>query len=532
MQEPAILQPETFEKKADPTEQKPESKPEPVEKKPEPAEKKLKPSAIEDDDNIRSKSMKRASSTALPEELAALISTSDEKPPEVPDLPPVAQNVKSPSTPPAVPPKSPRMIARKPVAKNIPKPNLNTAVPENTTTNMQPCAPITAPAESNRQDPFNLVFKGQMPDSRRDPYSAVDGRGSPGPWISSNIHKTNNKTNSPDRRLKRNNSAKGFTSATPPQTRIMYPNDHKRNHSETSVPIMERSRPKMKEHGNVSKKRMSKQHASAEDISDHGGLPLGFPVSNARFLIPRSEIDKLKSQARGQAKRYEVLKHTDMKTLSLVSLLNLFGISRRKKLLTASKELRVLEERCEYLRTTYNSLRSGRRSLHTRMITYLKSPRLSKFSRESIVKQEEALSELDSSIDEWLSKWQRAESRRSHIRQKLLEHIAATLVLQTSSQKNCDRSSTIEETTPPRSPEEDDVASSLGSPNRRDVESIKIYADAEVCNLFADIERKMEMMVVPKVPNLTPPQEDTAEAIQLPNNPKQEVVDSAAIAAS
>lgn len=74
----------------------------------------------------------------------------------------------------------------------------------------------------------------------------------------------------------------------------------------------------MKENGNVFTKQMSKQHASAEDISDHG-FPVGFPVSDARFLIPRSELDRLQSQARGQAKRYEVLKHTDMKTLSLVS---------------------------------------------------------------------------------------------------------------------------------------------------------------------------------------------------------------------
>lgn len=153
------------------------------------------------------------------------------------------------------------------------------------------------------------------------------------------------------------------------------------------------------------------------------------------------------------------------------------------------------------------------------------------------MKQEEALSELDMSIDEWLSKWQCAETRRSRIRQKLLEHIAATLVLQTSTHKGSDSSSIAEEATPPRSPEEDDVASSpLGGPNRRDVESIKIYADAEVCNLFADIERKMEMMVVPKMakmPSLTPPQEDTAEATKAPEPPpKPEPVGSGAIAVS
>jgi hypothetical protein len=166
------------------------------------------------------------------------------------------------------------------------------------------------------------------------------------------------------------------------------------------------------------------------------------------------------------------------------------------------------------------------------MITYLKSPRLSKFSRESIVKQEEALSELDMSIDEWLSKWQRAETRRSRIRQKLLEHVAATLVLPTSSHKNYSSDTTLDESTPPRSPEENDVSSALGGVNRRDVESIKIYADAEVCNLFADIERKMEMMVVPKIPKLPPPREASPHTVKLPETPEQDAVSSGAVAVS
>lgn len=320
VQEPIILQPKTFGKTQEPAEQKPEPKSEPNEKKPETAEKRLEPSALEDDDNSRSKCTKRASSSVLPEDLAVLIATSDEKPPEVPDPSSITQDVKSPGTPPAVPPKSPRMIVRNPVSKNNPKPCLNTSIPGNTTKNMQPSAPITAPAESNRQDPFNLVFKGQKSDSRRDPHSAIDGRGSPSPWICSSVHRSNSKTKSPDRRLNRHNSTRAFAPAISSETRWMNPNDHKRNHSETSVPIMERSRPKMKGGSNVAKKRMSKQHASAEDIREQG-LPNGFPVSDARFLIPRSEMDRLQSQARGQAKRYEILKHSDMKTISLVSFL-------------------------------------------------------------------------------------------------------------------------------------------------------------------------------------------------------------------
>lgn len=93
------------------------------------------------------------------------------------------------------------------------------------------------------------------------------------------------------------------------------------------------------------------------------------------------------------------------------------------------KELYSLDERCEYLRQTLRNLSSGRRNLQDRICMYLHSPRLAQFSHESLLKQEEALSELNMSIDDWISRRERAENRRTRIRQKLLEHIAATLML-------------------------------------------------------------------------------------------------------
>ena len=120
---------------------------------------------------------------------------------------------------------------------------------------------------------------------------------------------------------------------------------------------------------------------------------------------------------------------------------------------------------------------------------YLKSPRLSKFSRESILKQEEALCELDKSIDEWITKLEYAENRRSRVRQKLLEHVAAALTLpsgKVSTPGGCYN----DEQTPPRSPEK------LDSPHSLDrQESIKIYAGSEVYTLLADIEHEIESMV-------------------------------------
>jgi hypothetical protein len=88
-----------------------------------------------------------------------------------------------------------------------------------------------------------------------------------------------------------------------------------------------------------------------------------------------------------------------------------------------------LDERTEYLRRTYHSLRAGRRNLHSRICQYLRSPRMAKFSHESMLKQEEALAELDASIDDWVNKLEQAENRRTRIRQKLLEHVAAAVTL-------------------------------------------------------------------------------------------------------
>lgn len=46
-----------------------------------------------------------------------------------------------------------------------------------------------------------------------------------------------------------------------------------------------------------------------------------------------------------------------------------------------------------------------------------------------MLKQEEALAELDASIDDWVAKLEQAENRRTRVRQKLLEHVAAAATL-------------------------------------------------------------------------------------------------------
>jgi hypothetical protein len=119
------------------------------------------------------------------------------------------------------------------------------------------------------------------------------------------------------------------------------------------------------------------------------------------------------------------------------------------------------------------------------MIAYLRRGETVIFSRESLLKQEEALAELDISIDEFFLKLEQAENRRLRLRQKLLEHVAAAIVLKPNARDP------VAETTPPRSPVKID---SPGRTERKETESIKIYADGHVLNLFADIEKAIGKM--------------------------------------
>jgi len=121
------------------------------------------------------------------------------------------------------------------------------------------------------------------------------------------------------------------------------------------------------------------------------------------------------------------------------------------------------------------------------MITYLKSRRMGNCPRDSILKQEEALAELDVSIDDWVSKLEAAEERRTRIRRILLEHIAAAVTLHTGARAE------IENQAPPISPEDDDDdEEDYISTERRDVQSIKIYADEGVAALLAEIEKEID----------------------------------------
>lgn len=156
------------------------------------------------------------------------------------------------------------------------------------------------------------------------------------------------------------------------------------------------------------------------------------------------------------------------------------------------QELSLLNERCTYLRRTHTSLRQGRNGLHARMLRYLRTPQTSQVFRQSIAKQVEALAELDLSIDDWVARLEQADSRRNRIQQKLVEHYAAASTLPTGSTAPLPPSAGVH--TPPRSPGKWEE---LYSKQRRDVQSIRIYADSGVAALLRAIEQEIDLVDAP-----------------------------------
>lgn len=154
-------------------------------------------------------------------------------------------------------------------------------------------------------------------------------------------------------------------------------------------------------------------------------------------------------------------------------------------------------------------------------MTHLQSPRLAHFSREATLKQEQTLSELDGSIDNWVLKLDRAENRRARIRQKLLEHVAAAMMLKGDASSSPKRDGDAnddkkradvapappkpvldtrtplvvpqqqqpEDGTPPLTP--DRPSTPPPRVHRNDIQSIRIYADANIYTLFPEMEQDM-----------------------------------------
>ncbi|KAL2178001.1 Up-regulated during septation-domain-containing protein [Thermothelomyces heterothallicus CBS 202.75] len=352
------------------------------------------------------------------------------------------------------------------------------------------------------------------------PVSApAENRGSPRPWEKPTTHPPT-----------------GTQKAVPPEPSSATPkvessdplqnhaHGHRRHQSESGS-IMDRGRPRKRSDagaalGTGPKRSVSKRSKSTERQAFER-LPKGWKADDAVNVLSPPEVATLQRQALQQAARFEVLRKEDVDSLS--------------------RELRHLDERTEYLRHTYMSLRSGRRNLHTRVCQYLRSARTAKFSHEAFLKQEEALAELDTSIDEWASKLEQAENRRTRVRQKLLEHVAAAVTLGSPTGSIVGVSESLQLalgvvrplnaasiSTPPRSPAKASftpASSSSPSPHRahvpstileqplveeaadmdtneaaeegskpRRAETIRVYADLDIPALLKDVENTIANM--------------------------------------
>ncbi|OBT42143.1 hypothetical protein VE00_08300 [Pseudogymnoascus sp. WSF 3629] len=292
---------------------------------------------------------------------------------------------------------------------------------------------------------------------------------------------------------------------------------------------MDRGRPKKRSDGTSTKNTTT----NASEQKAFETLPQGVKACDVTSKFSPQDIESLRRQALEQAAQFEVLAAKDVSDLS--------------------RELRALDERCDYLRRTYRSLRAGCRNLHDRIYSYVRFPRVARFSHDAILKQEEGLAELDSSIDDWVFKLEQAENRRTRVRQKLFEHVAAATSIPTGGADmdmngaqdhepmNLCCSKVTANHSPPRSPTRAPssphgsrelraapvptspvrlarpVPAQLSTPllppsaaenasiserhrdsystvGRLSAESIRIYADSDVYALFTDVEEEINRM--------------------------------------
>lgn len=108
--------------------------------------------------------------------------------------------------------------------------------------------------------------------------------------------------------------------------------------------------------------------------------------------------------------------------------------------------------------------------------------------------------QLDKSIDEWVTKLEQVDNRRTRVRQMLLEHIAASLILSASYDTQASKQEDVSTIQNEADIEVDALDIEFNDVASVARESIKIYADygvygdGEMADLLADIERQMETM--------------------------------------
>lgn len=233
------------------------------------------------------KSLKRASSVLLPDEMSVLplpMSTFNR------DADSTMPSEESPDAPPAVPPKSPRTLLRILPLAPVLNTKENQSFPQTQT--LTPTS-ATEPSVS----PSSLTASSHSPVSQDT---------SPKPLFSSK---------SPHH--KQGDSLPVNTKPKDISIQASYENmsvQLKRQASEASM--LHRGRSTRQVEGlptrNLTVTRRTKDHGR------FSALPPGVSANDAASLMPRAEVEQLQLQAIGQAERFEVLKYDDVKKLSQV----------------------------------------------------------------------------------------------------------------------------------------------------------------------------------------------------------------------
>ncbi|KAB8262597.1 hypothetical protein BDV32DRAFT_147518 [Aspergillus pseudonomiae] len=203
-------------------------------------------------------------------------------------------------------------------------------------------------------------------------------------------------------------------------------------------------------------------------------LPLAVAPSGASPVFSPNEIECLHPYAKHQAEAFKALNCGEVRALSL--------------------ELRVLEERCKQIRRIYNSLEFELRGLQERT-TRLLGSQSTDFAecRKNVLIRTKAMADLNVSMKGWASKLEQATDQQVYLRQKLARHVAATSLRDTTN-PGLGLSDEPDHGTNPV------MTSNLVDTSRRKTESIKVYADLNVFEEIATLaepERQMELTGFP-----------------------------------
>ena len=132
------------------------------------------------------------------------------------------------------------------------------------------------------------------------------------------------------------------------------------------------------------------------------------------------------------------------------------------------------------------------------MIAYIELAETSHISRESILRQEEALMQLDTRIDSWITRLKRTETRRTELRQQLMEHITAILTVESQDDGESVYETVVEKRPPPRYPPPSGPLPPRPKDPRRaqarertESQATTVYDDPGVASLLNDIDHEL-----------------------------------------